>query len=152
MAQALPFIMMAFTAVSTVMQMKAAKKQKQQRAKQEAMALENARQEKLTTAMKMKQSQRLGYLRSGDARAAAAGSGREITGSAMDVLADIETQNQIEQSEIQRLGFASERNMVAQAGMYRDMGKSEYQAGMLGAAGTLVSGASASYTEYKRVG
>lgn len=137
LAPAVPYILGAATVVSAysaVRQGRAAKKEQQARAELD----------RVQTAFEAKQSERMKYLRLGAARAATAKSGGFFgEGSALDVLADITAQSDLERRQIRKGG-----GMRASA--WEASGKNAARAGYLQAGADLLSGSVGTYDAFMR--
>lgn len=152
MAVAIPFIMMAATAVSTVMAIKGARDAKKQRAKQASMEEANRLMQEKQTRAELAQADRSQRLRIGSIRAKGGARGSGVHGSVIDIIGDTIQQGFLERKNISEIGGMKAENFSRSADLFRMKGKSEYQSGMMNAATNLVGGGMQTYTAFQRVG
>lgn len=152
MAPAIPFILMAATAVSTVMAVKGARDAKKQRGKQAAMEEANRVMQEKQTRAELAQADRSQRLRIGSLRAKGGARGSGIHGSVIDIIGDTIQQGFLERKNISEIGGLKAENFSRSADLFRSKGKSEAQAGYMNAATSLLGGGMDTYAAFQRVG
>lgn len=151
MAVALPFIMAAATAVSTVMAVKGARDAKKARNKQAAMEESNRLMQEKSTRAELAQANREQRLRIGSIRAKGGARGSGIHGSVIDIIGDTIQQGYLERKNISEIGGQKAENFSRSADLFRSKGKSEATAGYMNAATSLLGGGAQTYTAFQRL-
>lgn len=151
MAVALPFIMAAATAVSTVMAVKGARDAKKARNKQAAMEESNRLMQEKQTRAELAQANREQRLRIGSIRAKGGARGSGIHGSVIDIIGDTIQQGYLERKNISEIGGQKAENFSRSADLFRSKGKSEATAGYMNAATSLLGGGAQTYTAFQRL-
>jgi hypothetical protein len=146
MAQALPFVMMAgsaMSAMSAIQQGKAAKAAAEFNAN---IAEQNAQIEREQTISQVRQADREQYLRMGAIKAAQGASGGRAEGSVLDILADTAAQGELQRQDIVYQGALRERGHRNSAALDRFDGAMAKKQSYLKAGSELLSGAASAYS------
>ena len=150
MAPAIPFIIAATTAISTVMAVKGARDAKKARSQQAAIEDQNRILQEKQTRIQLAQADREQRLRIGTLRAGGGARGG-IAGSVIDIIGDTITQGFMERKFIAESGGIKAENFARSAELFRSKGRSEQTAGFLSAANTLLGGGVETYSAFQRV-